>query len=162
MESFPLNLMSCCSLGSSRSLPKFLVGKTLWRAACEGVPHLRTIQIQRTEILILCTVQGLCWGWDRAQPLADSKIKQSEHRKRSRLAHPAHFPWPEAGVVSSAALLWLLRIPSVRLPRAVVAAPSLPSAQGILVPVLKDKGILFSTMDSLWEMGWDCSAAQWI
>lgn len=56
----------------------------------------------------------------------------------------------------------LLRIPSARVPCTVVTAPSLPSAEGILEPVLKDKGILFSTMDSLWEMGWNCSAAQWI
>lgn len=56
----------------------------------------------------------------------------------------------------------LLRIPNARVPCTVVTAPSLPSAEGILEPVLKDKGILFSTMDSLWEMGWNCSAAQWI
>lgn len=56
----------------------------------------------------------------------------------------------------------LLRIPSAPVPCTVVTAASLPSAEGILEPVLKDKGILFSTMDSLWEMGWNCSAAQWI
>lgn len=75
---------------------------------------------------------------------------------RGRLAHAAHFPWPE--LVQS----WccfplegsraLLRIP----------CPHSPSAQGISEPILKDKGILFSTTDSLWKMGWDCSAAQWI
>lgn len=37
-----------------------------------------------------------------------------------------------------------------------------PSVEGILEPVLKDKGILFFTMDSLWEMGWNCSAALWM
>lgn len=36
------------------------------------------------------------------------------------------------------------------------------SVEGNLEPVLKDKGILFFTMDSLWEMGWDCSDALWI
>lgn len=37
-----------------------------------------------------------------------------------------------------------------------------PTVEGILEPVLKDKGILFFTMDSLWEMGWNCSDALWI
>lgn len=55
-------------------------------------------------------------------------MKQIEHRRRGRLHTLLIFhgqPWSEAALVSSEGLLWLLRIPRVRLSRAVVAAPSL-------------------------------------
>lgn len=157
MESFPLNLMSCAVLWALlEAFTSSWLLKHCRRAACEGVLSYISQQYKSRGLKVLyCALS-------RAQTVKWSRLSTGEGAGCT----PCSFSMASHG---QKLLLFPLKgscgcwgFPGSDCPAQLSLLPRSPSAQGILEPVLKDKGILFSTMGSLWEMGWDCSAAQWI